>query len=611
MLTLSPQKYQGLVASGALPVRQALQTHIASSGEKPPETKEEARAALEVMFQIRADKIRRAIEEGKLATTEALQHKVIRRRESVVEDWTNLFVLPLFSLHALMGIVDIYEKKKLHYPSHPKDRSMSAPSERVTFSAITQYHTAATATAAHPPQSLMSGNVSQQSWLPSPAHGHVHPPHLHPSSTAINSQEPISIYGHGNTTGYTAPINNDTANVQQGPGAGTTAEDPMVIEAEEQGQHDTTFGLSDDDIMSSFTDFTAKLGDSLLARGVPRFGGMGGTTTGAASADTVPPPPPGYNSFGINANQQDGNNRVAAVAVRGVPQEPPLEMMIVDTVLPTLSPTASSESQSPSPWIPWHGPSTHERHDSVANSLSGATGPGPMTVHPFAQAQAQAQHPVAMTILSPSQAQQHGPMSTLVMSQQQQPDQQSYPSLFSKDPLNQGPQNSAFGVYVHSVQIHPQEGFGHGEQGVQGGGGGSYVREKQVEAWNQYLQYLLHLQEFSDHHFQNQGNNPLIPAEHGQHHVQQNPFIQQQQQTGGADLSIASSSQPSAVMDPHWQATMMTMMLDQNPTREAIHGLDQQPGFNIANPVGGGIVGSGQRMASSSTFPPTGAHLAM
>ncbi|KAF9545479.1 hypothetical protein EC957_010894 [Mortierella hygrophila] len=548
----------GLVASGALPVRQALQTHIASSGEKPPETKEEARAALEVMFQIRADKIRRAIEEGKLATTEALQHKVIRRRESVVE--------------------------------------------------------AATATTAHPPQSLMSGNVSQQPWLPFPAHGQVHPLHPHPSSTAIISQEPLSIHGHGNTTGYTASINNDTANLQQGPGAGTTAEDPMVIVAEEQGLHDTTFGLSDDDIMSSFTDFTAKLGDSLLARGVPRYGGMGGTTTGATSANTVPPPP-GHNSFGINANQQDSNSRVAAaVAVRGVPQEPPLEMMVVDTVLPILSPTASSESQSPSPWIPWHGPSAHERHDSVANSLSGATGPSSMAVHPFAQAQTQAQHPVATTILSPSQAQQHGPMSTLAMSQQQRPDQQSYPSLFSKDPRNQGPQNSsAFGVDVHSVQIHPQGGFGLSEHGVQGGGG-SYLAEKQVEAWNQYLQYLLHQQEFSDQNFQNQGNNPLIPAEHGQQlqpHVQQNPFIQQQQQTGGAVLSIASSPQSSVTMDPHWQATMMTMMLDQNPTREAIHGLDQQPGFNIANTFGGVIVGSGQRMTSSSTFPPTGAHLAM
>ncbi|KAF9356766.1 hypothetical protein BGX34_009773 [Mortierella sp. NVP85] len=82
---LSAQEWQGLVASGALPVRQALHSFIATSCEKPPETKEEARAVLEVMFQIRAGKIRRAIEEGKLSTTEALQHRVIQRRESVVE----------------------------------------------------------------------------------------------------------------------------------------------------------------------------------------------------------------------------------------------------------------------------------------------------------------------------------------------------------------------------------------------------------------------------------------------------------------------------------------------------------------------------------------------
>lgn len=66
-------------------MRQALHSFIATSCEKPPETKEEARAVLEVMFQIRAGKIRRAIEEGKLSTAEALQHKVIQRRESVVE----------------------------------------------------------------------------------------------------------------------------------------------------------------------------------------------------------------------------------------------------------------------------------------------------------------------------------------------------------------------------------------------------------------------------------------------------------------------------------------------------------------------------------------------
>lgn len=526
--------------------------------------------------------------------------------------WTNSpSSLHCMHLWLLSGIVDTYENKnpqQLNY--RPRDRSMSAPSERVTFSALTQYHSAATAAPAHPGQSLMSGNVSQQPWLPSPAHGHVHPLHPHQSSTAIISQEPISMHGQGNTSSYTAPINTNTANVQQE--AGATAEDPMVIDAEEPGQHDTTFGLSDDDIMSSFIIFTAKLGDSLLARDVPQFGGMGSTAPDAASATAVPPPlPPGYNSFSVNVNQQDNNSRVAAAAAGGVLQEPPLEMMMVDTALPTLSPTASSESQSPSPWIPWHGSSSHEQHDLVPNTLSGATGPGSMAVHPFAQAQAQ--HSVATTILSPPQAQQHAPMSTLVMSQQPQLRHHSYPSLFPKDPRNQGPQNSsAFGMDVQSVQIHPQGGFGLGGQGVQGGGG-SYVGEKQVEAWNQYVQYLLHQQEFADHQFQNQGNNPLIPTQHEQqiqHHVQQDPFVQQQQQAAGANLSFASPPQPNATMDPHWQATMMTMMMDQSPTREAIHVLGQQPGFYITSTVGGGSVGGGQRM-TSSTFPPTSAHLAI
>lgn len=594
ILSLSPQKYQGLVASGALPVRQALQTHIASSGEKPPETKEEARAALEEMFQIRADKIRRAIEEGKLATAEALQHKVIRRRESIVEG--------------------TQKTSALDQNHRPRDRSMSAPSERVTFSALTQFHSSATpAPVAHPPQSLMSGNVSQQPWFPTPSHGHVHPLHPHSSSTAFISQEPVSMHGHGNTTNYTAPINTSTANGQQG--AGATADDPMLIEAEEQGQQDTTFGLSDDDIMSSFTIFTAKLGDSLLARDVPRFGEVGDSAPGAASAAAVPPPPPpGYNSFGVNVNQQDNSSRVALAAGRGILQEPPLEMMMVDTALPTLSPTASSESQSPSPWIPWRGPNAHEQHDLMTNSLSGPTVPGPKAVHPFAQAHTQAQHPVATTIISPPQA-QHVPISTLVMPQRQQRRQHSYPGLFPKDPRNQDPQNSAaFGLDVQSVHMHPQRGFGLGGQGVQGGGGGSYVDEKQVEAWNQYVQYLLHQQELADHQLQNEGNNPMIPAQHGQHlqqHVQQDPFVQQQQQAGGANMAFASPPQPNATMDPHWQATMMTMMMDQNPTREAIHGLGQQPGFYITNTVGGGSIGGGQRMTSSSTFPPTGSHLAI
>ncbi|KAG0260076.1 hypothetical protein BG011_002147 [Mortierella polycephala] len=66
-------------------VRQVRASSKTISEDKPEETKEEAREALEVMFQIRASKIRQAIENGQLATAEALQHKVIQRRESLAE----------------------------------------------------------------------------------------------------------------------------------------------------------------------------------------------------------------------------------------------------------------------------------------------------------------------------------------------------------------------------------------------------------------------------------------------------------------------------------------------------------------------------------------------
>ncbi|KAG0337331.1 hypothetical protein BG005_004096, partial [Podila minutissima] len=66
-----------------MPVRQALHWFIASSCDKPPASKEEAQAVLEEMFRLRAEKVRRAIEQGKLATTEALRLRVCQRRESV------------------------------------------------------------------------------------------------------------------------------------------------------------------------------------------------------------------------------------------------------------------------------------------------------------------------------------------------------------------------------------------------------------------------------------------------------------------------------------------------------------------------------------------------
>lgn len=83
---VSPQEWQGIVASGAMPVRQALHSYIASSRDKPPASKEEAQAVLEEMFRLRAEKVRRAIEQGKLATTEALRLRVCQRRESVMSE---------------------------------------------------------------------------------------------------------------------------------------------------------------------------------------------------------------------------------------------------------------------------------------------------------------------------------------------------------------------------------------------------------------------------------------------------------------------------------------------------------------------------------------------
>ncbi|KAF9414298.1 hypothetical protein BGZ94_000442 [Podila epigama] len=73
----------GNVAAVALPVRQALDSFIATSCEKPPASKEEAQAVLEEMFRLRAEKVRQAIEQGHLSTTEALKLRMYRRRESV------------------------------------------------------------------------------------------------------------------------------------------------------------------------------------------------------------------------------------------------------------------------------------------------------------------------------------------------------------------------------------------------------------------------------------------------------------------------------------------------------------------------------------------------
>ncbi|KAF9919530.1 hypothetical protein FBU30_010909 [Linnemannia zychae] len=552
-LPLTPQEYQGLVASGALPVRQALQTHIATSGEKPPETKEEARAALEAMFQIRADKIRRSIEQGKLATAEALQHKVIKRRES---------------------IVDVTQKTSSNEQHYHRDRSLSAPMERVTFAAA--FNTIASPQ--QPQRQSFSGTAGQ--WF-SP-HNHISDSATIASSMA--SQEPVSMYDHSSmpTEGVAGHMLPGTGGIATITGMHRDNQgESMVVDSE--GQH-TTFGLSDDDLMCSFTHFTAKLSDSLLARDFSRYGNI---TAQGENASIVGPshPPAGYNSYSSNLNtRQDSSSRTAAG------QEPAQESMLVDTALPNLSPTASNESQSSSPWIPWHRTMTVEggEQNTIAGTLHGATG-APMAIHPFAQSHSVPQPSVisvpASTTASllPIHSQQIQVPITLAAPQLQQ---QGCPVMYTKDPRDQGSNfqqynpsySSSVGFDVHPLQMHPQEGFGAG--GSQGGG--SCVGEKQTEAWNQYVQYLLHQQELAYDQA-----NPLIPQQ--QQHQQPHPHVQQgsfnHQQESGAGASYINTVNPQ-VMDPHWQATMMTMMMDQNPKNEAVQGLGQQTGYCISTSSG-------------------------
>ncbi|KAG0008638.1 hypothetical protein BGZ80_003223 [Entomortierella chlamydospora] len=242
---LSPQDWQGLVASGAQPVRKALHSFIATSCEKPPETKEEARAVLEEMFQIRANRVRRAIEEGQLATAEALKHKVIQRRESVVE-----------------GNVD--SKKE-----NARSRAMSAPSEG----------------SAAMDSTTMNNEIDNQSqsWL-----------------NLQMTEEPCM------------GVDNTATEFQQ-------SIPPVGVEL--FGEQVSTFGLSDDDLMSSFTTFTAKLGDSLLAKSplyAPRPGGILDNDTQTMEYDHLKQSIPSLS--------------------------PPSDER---------SPATSNESPSNSPWMPW------------------------------------------------------------------------------------------------------------------------------------------------------------------------------------------------------------------------------------------------------------------
>ncbi|KAF9936849.1 hypothetical protein BGZ65_001990 [Modicella reniformis] len=403
---LTPQEWQGLVASGALPVRQALHSFIAASCEKPPETKEEARAILEVMFQIRASKIRRAMEEGKLSTAEALKHKVIQRRESVAE-----------------GTLKNSRREKL--PS----RTMSAPPEHKPVFQVNE--------------SSNSGNIQGQPWVRSQL-----------------TDEPSMIAG-------------DTT-LLQGLQGGIT--DMTSMDTDLFGEQASTFGLSDDDLMSSFTTFTAKLGDSFLIK----------PNSAASYAPTLGNVPEYDDHIGPHGQ----------LSTR-------LQSCAPSMTSPTMgSPTASNESQSPSPWMPWMSP----EQGLLARSQ------GPKSA---VEIQPQTQYSVVPLVLHQGYpgVQQLFPVST---------EQQVVGSHFD---YQQG------GLFAPSAEASNTRGK---------------QQQQQSDTWNQYMQYLFYQQALDL-----QSSDPsVVPRQHYSQQPQMSP------------------------PDPHWQATMMTMMIAQNPTLK--NGIDRR-----------------------------------
>ncbi|KAF9351846.1 hypothetical protein BGX26_010212 [Mortierella sp. AD094] len=404
---LSPQDWQGLVASGAQPVRKALHSFIATSCEKPPETKEEARAVLEVMFQIRANRIRQAIEEGQLATAEALKHKVIQRRESVVEG-------------------------SLRNKENARSRAMSAPSEGSIAMDFT----------------TMSSEIDNQSqsWL-----------------DLQMTEEPCM------------GVDNTTAEFQQ-------SMPPVGVEL--FGEQVSTFGLSDDDLMSSFTTFTAKLGDSLLAKSplyAPKLGGVLDNDTQTMEHDHL--------KQGMPSLTPPSNQR---------------------------SPTTSNESPSNSPWMPWVA-----GHDLETGS--------------------QPQRDDVQLSFGTHQPSQQSMMALNM--------QRVYPGMQPTfTPSNQPSLLNTQAVYQQSL-------FAQGSgAGVSGDKYQQPYHHQQVDTWNQYMQYLLYQQELG-----------LQPTDQSASHQLQQ-YSQQPQ---------VSAQQYQQSLDPHWQATMMTMMMDQRSATKPVGELDR------------------------------------
>ncbi|KAG0320319.1 hypothetical protein BG000_003626, partial [Podila horticola] len=383
-----------------MPVRQALHSFIASSCDKPPASKEEAQAVLEEMFRLRAEKVRRAIEQGKLATTEALR----LRRESV-------------------GVSEGSHRATASPTSHTPDSEQKA-------SGCRQEKRVVSSTLVAEPGMEMGQDLGSRG---------------------------ASLYNQS-----------------------------------------ATWGLSDDEIMSSFTTFTAKLGDTLLARD-------GATNTNKAGGNNT------------NSNSDIGFIKPEAIQIQ-------TNMPVLS---PTLghSPTTSTESDSPSPWTPWiplnnsnsnnntHGP-TNNVDVAQQNNRSGVQAP-----HLFAQTSLFPAFPQDIVLPAGYDPQQQR--------QQRQQQQQPPPQL-------------------NQLQ--------------------------QTQAWNQYMQYLLHQQE--------QEGPISLPIQQqqllygqvrfAQHNPNPNPNPSPSPSPNPPFPSQASGASGQGV-DPHWQATMMAMMME-DPTLESFGG---------------------------------------
>ncbi|KAG0312955.1 hypothetical protein BGZ99_009172 [Dissophora globulifera] len=358
------------------------------------------------MFQIRAGKIRRAIEEGQLATAEALQHKVIRRRESVFEE-------------------------SLKNSRRDDDSSSATAANRHL--------------------------INNQQWLQSQL-----------------TEEPDMMMDDISTPrGNTLIMTSMDANLFS---------EPM-----------STFGLSDDDLMSSFTTFTAKLGDSLWAQ----------------SEMSLNQP------MNLGAMSEDSDSTSTTAHPR----------MQLQTNLPSLSPpslkyspTAStaSPSLSPSPWMPWTTIDRTIMEDPVQKQ------------------------PMLFDVLVSSQPQSQ--LGVMPMAQQQ-----IYPGISTAFPASCGQQP------VDSHLPYPVE--------VSVAQAGLGDKQQQSDTWSQYMQYLLYQQEL--------GVQPVTAAmaqQFPQQRQQQTLPQPQAQLQPQLSQSHAPSQQYYQAPDPHWQATMMTMMMDQSST---------------------------------------------